>query len=572
MNELAEEIKARVDIVDLISEYVDLKRAGQNYKGLCPFHPEKTPSFIVSPSKQIFHCFGCHRGGNIFNFLMDYEKMSFRESLSYLAQKAGIRIENINSRNNLNKGLKESLYEIYKQTEIFYKENLKNSKQAISYLNERGLDSETIERFGIGYSRNEIDSLFKRLQSLDFSLEHIKASGLVYFGQKGVYDFFRNRLMFPIYDLQSRVIAFGGRTMSSSKEVPKYINSPDSFIFKKGELFYGLHMAKNFINQKGYVIIVEGYMDVITCHQHGFYNVVAPLGTALTSGQLRRLKRFCNNVLLVFDGDSAGVSATKRAIENCYAEGINVKILLMPPNQDPDSFIRRYGEDGFRRYMAKTNSPIEFLLKISGKSRLDAVRSALHAISLSPDRLQQEDSLRELSERSRINEITLRDELKSIRDRKIRTEEKKYTKIATNQNIDNISPQIKKEEEILLNIIFSAPLKAKGIIESLDCDLIEDPLVRGIFEKIRDVILSNSSVTLESLLSTFNNEEQRLITRLLLNYEIDTDLVDKTVEDCLMVLKLREIERQIKLAGDAGNIELLNSLLKEKMRIKKNKF
>jgi DNA primase len=562
MNSIVEDIKSRLDIIDLISEHVDLKRAGQNYKGLCPFHSEKTPSFMVNPSKQIFHCFGCHKGGDIFAFVMNYENMTFQEALSYLAQKAGINLENRSQKSEVRSGIKEGLFAIYKEALIFFRNNFKISKQALSYLKERGLNSETIEKFSLGYSKNAEydgnDAFFNHLKAKGFAMEHIKASGLVNFGEHGIYDFFRDRLMFPIFDHQGRTIAFGGRIMSGVKNMPKYINSPDSIIFKKGDFSYGLNFAKNNIIQKGYSIIVEGYMDAIMCHQYGFSNAIAPLGTALTPGQLKRLKRFSNKVLLVFDGDSAGIAATKRSIELCYAEGMIAKILLLPQGEDPDTFLRRHGEENFKKYMSKAISPVEFLLKVSGRSKLDAVRYMLQIMSSCPDSLQRDETIRELSDRSKINELTLREELKAAGQKRQKTE-------VRSQKSDILNPCINREEQMLLTIALSFPDRAALIANNIDPMIIEDPGIRGIFEKIK------KGLSMGKLLSVCDEEEQRLITMLSINTEIDEEYVEANVEEiiegCLKAIAMKRLERQIKSAGEAGDVKLLNSLLFEKKKL-----
>ncbi len=572
MNSAVDDIKARIDILDLISEHVDLKRAGQNYKGLCPFHSEKTPSFMVSPSKQIFHCFGCHKGGDIFAFVINYENMTFQEAVSYLAQKAGIKTEDFGGYSK-SKGIKESLFAAYKEALIFFQDNLKISKQAISYLKERGLNSDTIERFSIGYSINEKDSLFTRLKAKGFQLEHIKASGLVHFGESVAYDFFRDRLMFPILDLQERVIAFGGRIFSNAKNAPKYINSPDSIIFKKGESSYALNSAKNSITQKGYAIIVEGYLDAIMCHQYGFTNAIAPLGTALTPWQLRKLKRFSNKALLIFDGDAAGISATKRSLELCYAEGMIAKVSLLPQGEDPDTLLRKNGEETFRKYISKAISPAEFMLKVSGKSKLDAVRYMLQLISLCPDSLQRDETIRDLSERSKMNEMILREELKAAGNKKHKPAyASKVHKPEASVSGGALSGACaNKEEQILMNIALLFPEKAGVIAESIDSRIIEDPLIKGVLEKIKSITEGqDKTLSIENLLSTCNEEEQRLVTMLSITSEIDEDHIDESINDFLKAIAFKKLERQIKSAGEAGDVKLLNSLLFEKKRLSGN--
>ncbi|MEW6115557.1 MAG: DNA primase [Nitrospirota bacterium] len=559
---LIEEIKSRIDIVDVIGEHVDLKRAGQNYKGLCPFHSEKTPSFMVSPSKQIFHCFGCSKGGDLFTFIMDYESMTFQEALSYLADRAGVKIEQTRSDAARGRGIKENLLAMHKEALHFFRKNLLAAKHALAYLKERGLRDQTIEQFSIGYSTGEKEALFKHLTGQGFSAEHIKASGLVYFKEKDRHDFFRERIMFPIFDLQGRPIAFGGRTLSSSKSVPKYLNSPDNGIFRKGETCYGLHAAKNAIVQKGYTIIVEGYLDALTCHQYECSNTVAPLGTALTSGHLKKLKRFSNKVLLLFDGDSAGSAAAKRSLALLFAEGMVAKILTLPHGEDPDTFLRKFGSDHFKKYMSKATSSIEFLLKTYGKNKLDAVRHALSLITACPDALQKDEALRELSSWSGIAELTLRQELNKTGQKpggrqEIRLPEK------------HIVSTISREEKTLLNIIIASPEKSYALLRHLDGASIENPVLRGLFEKLAACIAEKkgAGVSLEHLMAQCTDRERELITQCSIDTAIDEAQIDEMIKGCLRVIALRDIERNIKAAGEAGDVQRLHALLDEKKRI-----
>ncbi|MCL4457043.1 MAG: DNA primase [Nitrospirae bacterium] len=562
MNSAVDDIKARIDILDLIAEHVDLKRAGQNYKGLCPFHSEKTPSFMVSPSKQIFHCFGCNKGGDIFAFVMNYENMTFQETVSYLAQKAGINIDTFKGDSRI-KGLKEGMFAIQREALAFFINNLKDSKNASAYIKERGLKNEIVEKFSLGYAKNEKDSLSNHLKAQGFPVEHIKASGLVNFGENGTYDFFRDRLMFPIFDLQGRTVAFGGRILSAAKNAPKYINSPDSVIFRKGELSYGLNLAKNAVTQKGYSIVVEGYLDVMMCHQYGFMNAVAPLGTALTSGQLKKLKRFSNKVLLIFDGDAAGVSATKRSIELCYAESMIVKILPMPAGEDPDTFLRRHGEDHFKKHLGRAVTPVDFLLKTSGKSKLDAVRHIMNLISLCPDPLQKDETIRELSEKSKTNELMLREELKNMGAKKQRAEDRGHKTDAPATS--------SREERLLLKIALSIPHKASSVVNGIDIEEVEDPVIKDIFKKIKTSMKNgsghNKGLSIERLLPICSDEEQNLITGLSMDAWIDEEHADESIAGCFKAIALKDIERQIKTAGEAGDVKRLHSLLFEKKKI-----
>ncbi|MEW5745180.1 MAG: DNA primase [Nitrospirota bacterium] len=570
---LIDDIKARLDIVDLVSEHVDLKRAGQNYKGLCPFHTEKTPSFMVSPSKQIFHCFGCSKGGDIFAFVMDYENMTFQEALSHLAGKAGISLERIKGGSSAAAALKEVLYALNREAMLFFQRLLASSGQARAYLEERGLSSGTVEHFALGCSAGDRDALLSHLKKKGFSPEQIKASGLVHFGERGAHDFFRERVMFPISDLQGKVIAFGGRTLSSSKSVPKYLNSPDSPIFRKGDTCYALHHAKQAIVQKNYTIIVEGYLDAITCHQHGFLNTVAPLGTALTAGHVHRLKRLSSNVLLLFDGDTAGAAAAKRSLELIFAEAMTAKVLMLPTGEDPDTFLRTYGPERFKFALSKAVSPVEFLMKLYGKKKIEAAKYALSLIPACPDALLRDETLREIASWSGLNEHAVREELKKIKPKPLASPYGARSSAGDARQELQPKRERRDEEEILLNIALSLPEKAPSIVRRLNPDTMEDTLARRVFEKMRTLMSddeSTSSLT-ERLLALCGNEERALITKHAVAPHIDQQYVDRNIEDCLDKVLLRGIEGQIKAAErdarETGDTKQLHALITEKRKL-----
>ncbi|MBF0328560.1 MAG: DNA primase [Nitrospirae bacterium] len=564
---LVEDIKARLDIVELISEHVELKRSGSNFKGLCPFHAEKTPSFMVSPAKQIFHCFGCSKGGDIFGFTMGYENMDFSETLSFLADKAGLNIDEYRGAKT-DKGIKENVLAAQVEALNFFRQNLSKSKQAKKYLEDRGVSEETAAVFSLGYTISDRDALYKKLKAKGLSDAHIKASGLVNFGERGPYDFFRDRLMFPIFDLQGKPIAFGGRTFSSSKEIPKYINSPDSPVFRKGETCFSLDKAKSAIVQKKYSVIVEGYLDAIMCHQHGIANVVAPLGTALTAGQVKRLKRFAEKVVLVFDGDSAGISATKRALSVVFGEGLQAKVLILPEGEDPDSYLKKHGAEKFRKLMAGALSPVNFLLKYSGSNRLDAVRLAIQSIAACADSLQRDELVRELGERSGVSELTLRQELKT-------TVQKTFKNSGQNRNSGRNETHIRadqtnKEELLLLNIMLTMPEKAYDILHGIEGGFIENTVIRAIFDKAAKFIKnkSQSANLTNALLDVCSDDERVMITKHSISHECDIEHADTAIEDCISKIKLREIEKKIKeaelKANETGDLKELSLLLTEK--------
>ncbi|HKN19275.1 MAG TPA: DNA primase [Dissulfurispiraceae bacterium] len=559
-----DEIKTKIDIVDLVAEHVDLKRAGQNFKGLCPFHAEKTPSFMVNPSKQICHCFGCGKGGDIFAFTMHYENMNFHEAVSYLASKSGIKIERFTNGPTCGKGTKESIFEIHKEALQFFKNNLSLSNGANAYLKERGLSSEIMETFSIGYSTSMRDPLFSYLKKQSFNPEQIKASGLVYFGENGVHDFFRDRIMFPIFDLQGRPVAFGGRKLSTSVNIPKYLNSPDHILFKKGESCYGINLAKNAITQKGYSIVVEGYLDAIMCHQHSFTNAIAPLGTALTAGHLKKLKRFSSKVLLLFDGDPAGTAATKRSLELIYTEGMSAKIVVLPENDDPDTFLRKHGADYFRQYIGKAVTPVEFLLKLYGRNKLDGVRYALSLIISCPDSLQRDETLRELASWSGIDELTLRQELKNSK----RPANHKGSEV---DGLQKRTGTISKEEQTLLSIIFSVPEKRHEILTHLDPEYMGSFTMQGLFEKVGSFLSKNKTDNLLSadFMALCSSDEQAVITKLSVDAEVAPEQVDAMIKGCLRTMAMKGIGRQIERAGKAGDEKLLFSLFGKKKLLQK---
>jgi DNA primase len=309
---ILEEIKSRVDIVNLISRYVGLKKSGQNWKGLCPFHSEKTPSFTVNEAKQIFHCFGCGAGGDVITFLMKYENVSFHEATGILAKDAGIPLpsENAGAKNlQRDEKIRNALFDACNYFEM----RLRESETALEYLRERGISEESAGLFRLGYAPAGWQNLLHYLRRAGHGDEVIQAAGLAVKGEKGLYDMFRQRVMFPIMSAGGNILAFGGRALADGKDprngsVPKYINSPETAVFRKSDTLFGLFTAKEAIRRENRVIIVEGYMDVIVCFQYGFRNVVAPLGTSLTSGHVRRLRNFTNDSVLVFDGDAAGKS------------------------------------------------------------------------------------------------------------------------------------------------------------------------------------------------------------------------------------------------------------------------
>lgn len=418
MSTPAEQVKDRIDIVEFIRQYLDLKPSGSNFKGLCPFHKEKTPSFMVSPSRRNFKCFGCGKGGDVFSFLELYEGMPFAESLRFLAEKAGVRLTydnaNVYSRKN-------RLYDLLNAAADFYESQLLNSKEAEParlYLERRGVLKVTRDNFMLGYSPNDWHAASVYLKQQKFTDEEIKAVGIAIPGARGYYDRFRGRLMFPICDEHGRIIGFGGRILEDREGEPKYLNSPETELYSKSSVLYALHKAKDSIRKEGYAILVEGYMDVIANHEVGITNVVSVSGTALTEPQLSLLKRFTGTVLLAFDMDEAGIAAAIRSYTIAVNFGMNTKIVQIPEGKDPDELIRK-NRAIWLKAIEKSDHILEYYFRIVLKKypvhtlqgKKQARDALLPIIASIPDSVEQSHFIERLSVLLRVSPDSLKDAL-----------------------------------------------------------------------------------------------------------------------------------------------------------------
>ncbi len=365
-DDIIEEVRQKNDIVDVVSQYVKLTRKGSSYFGLCPFHNEKTPSFSVTPGKQMYYCFGCGAGGNVFNFIMEYENYTFGEALKHLADRAGVELPKIEYSREVREKAQEraELLEINKQAAQYFYYQLRTEKGArgYQYLTGRGLSEETMRKFGLGYSDKFGGGLYQFLKSKGYGDDRLRESGLFNVDERhGMYDKFWNRVIFPIMDVNNRVIGFGGRVMGDGK--PKYLNSPETKIFDKSRNLYGLNVART--TRRKYLILCEGYMDVISMHQAGFTNAVASLGTALTSGHASLLKRYTQEVLLLYDSDEAGVRAALRAIPILREAGVNSRVVNLRPYKDPDEFIKNLGAEAFEERLEQASDSFMFRVSIA---------------------------------------------------------------------------------------------------------------------------------------------------------------------------------------------------------------
>ncbi len=455
-----EQIRNSNDIVSVISEHIILKKTGANHKAICPFHKEKTPSFVVSPEKQIFHCFGCGEGGNVFSFIMKYENISFFEALKKLADRAGIVLpeDAVSKQQDKSRDEKKLLYEINRCAADYYKECLQNSpsaKIAREYVKKRKLTRQIIDKFDIGYAPSTSCEMLKLIKEKGYSKELFKKAGLMVFSEKSGkwIDKFYNRIMFPITDNEGRVIAFGARAFDDA--VPKYLNSPDTPLFNKSKVLYGLNLAKKPIREKSRMIVVEGYMDVMTAHQYGFENTVATLGTALTEEHARIIPRYTEKVSIVYDSDAAGVNATLRGIGVLLDTNLSVTVSVFPDGSDPDSFLHSRGSDEFFKRIENGMEIVDYKIKIASDGvdinttggKISVASQVLPFLERLKNEIYQEEGIKKLSGAIKIPAHVLKEELK--RSRKSRPALKSRFEKINRQNI----AELKLENNLVLILL-----------------------------------------------------------------------------------------------------------------------
>ncbi len=584
--DIIERIRDQSDIVGIISEYVALKKTGQNYTGLCPFHTEKTPSFVVSPTKRIFHCFGCGVGGNVFTFLIKYNNLSFSEAMKTLASRLGIDLPS-------SKGFKEDVGEREQiarlnalAADYFHKCLLKDKEgeAARRYLDERGIGKETIKRFNIGYSLDSWDALARYLILQRASMSLAEKAGLIIKKDKGAgfIDRFRGRIIFPIHDILVRIIGFGGRVIDGS--MPKYLNSPETSLYTKGKSLYCIDKIKDAVKKEGYLIIVEGYLDAITLHQAGIENVVATLGTAVTSNHIQLIKRFTEDVFLIFDPDQAGIKATLRGLGGFIEGGLKVKVVSLPGGEDPDSFIRMYGKEAFIERIRKAERLLDFALKETLKgvekdieSKVKGAEEALNLIIKIPSSIERAHYIKRASEVLGIEEGLLLEEFKKKGEKKspvITLNRKVYTQIPGSKCLEKSASLKERAEEILIHLLLNNKIPPGEAVKEIELEDLIDPRMQKIFRGLLDCYNKTGTMKLSQLIEAETDETIICaITELSLR-EVDYDDINKTYRDCLYRIKntkikkeLEEIQKKILIAEKEDERELITHLLKEKQRI-----
>ena len=555
-DELLEEIRSRNDIIDVISQYVVLKRSGRNYFGLCPFHNEKSPSFSVSPDKQIFHCFGCGVGGNVFHFIMKIENVSFVESVQILAERAGIKLPTIgNYEDEKIAKLKAKVYDVNQFAAEYYHQNLykPTAKPGQEYIKKRKLDNNTLKSFMIGYS-GEFDELYKALRKQGFEDEEILASGLVNKSREGMYiDRYRHRIMFPIQDVRNRVIAFGGRVLDDSK--PKYINSPENIVYSKGRNLFGLNVAKK--NNPGTMkrlLIVEGYMDAISLFQRGITNVVASLGTALTDAQGRLLRKSTEQVILGYDADGAGQAAIVRGMEILKNMGCDIRVLQISGAKDPDEYVIKYGPDRFRKCMDDAISVVEYKVKnlkkelnldnTSDKIKfLNAIAKILSEVDNSMERevyVEKISKSYDISKEAIYAEINKKLYSNNSANPKVLEARPNIVRPKQEEKIDEFSA---RREQMLIYLLINYPKESLERIKSVvSLDDIKSEKNKNIISILYEKMSTNESV--ENILNWFEDNEIINYITGILAYDFELTDVEKGIEDVENVYKKNSLVKK----------------------------
>lgn len=573
---IIDEVRQSNDIVDVISQYVHLKRSGRNYFGLCPFHNEKSPSFSVSPDKQIFHCFGCGVGGNVFSFLSKIENISFIEAVQNLAARANITLPTLEGNNDSEKEeLKAKVYKVNEFTAEFYHQNLykPEAKPGQEYVKKRKLSNETLKAYKIGFSGKH-DELYKALKQQGFEDKEILESGLVNKNENGKYiDRYRNRLMFPICDIRGRVIAFGGRVLDDSK--PKYINSPENVVYSKGRHLFGLNVAKKSDLKK--ILIVEGYMDVISLHQRGITNVVGALGTALTQNQGWLLRRNSEQVILGFDSDGAGQTAILRSIEILQNMGCDMRILQMEGAKDPDEYIIKYGNARFQALMDKAISLIEYKVKILKKDlnlentsdKIKFLNEISKLISSVENNMEREVYIENIAKTYNISKEAIYAQVNKLKYSNVNNEKVlEKTRVVTKikKEVSNVSEKIKKREDTILSLLLDENYNVFEIIkQNVKAEDFKYEIDKKIAIKLYEEFKKGNS-NINSIIDKLSEEEQNHVTAILAeDYGIEN--TEKAIDDVLKNYekeKLNERKQEIiKLRGENLSKEEQESLLKE---------
>lgn len=581
-----EEIRSASSIVDVISEFVQLRKRGKNYIGLCPFHSEKTPSFTVSEEKQIYHCFGCHAGGNVFKFLMEFEKISFVESVQELAEKSGITLEFNDEGGEERQTEQEMLYDINTSVAKYFSNNLLHNDDgeiARKYFENRRIKVQTQRSFGLGYSLPGMDNLVNFLTENSHDIDKALALGLIGSSGNGrLFDKFSGRIIFPIFSPNGRVVAFAGRVLDPEQKTAKYLNSPESSIYIKGRTLYGLSLAKDEIRKLDRAIIVEGYMDLISLFQNGVKNVVAVSGTALTDEQVQLLSRYTKNVVLLFDADTAGIKASMRSIEILLKKNMDVKIASVPEGEDPDSFVNKYGREKFEEIIGKSRDFLEYQSEYYRKQGMfedpaktaDAIRELVKPVALITDELKRTLLIKNISKKFNLREKLLEEELGKIlkaisrdmvrdQERKARTRRDKdeMTVLSEGKPVE-ISESNLRNERAIVELLFNGGEEIiQYIFQHLTIDDLEIEIHRNLARLVYDALNAQEEIYAGALLDRIKNENEYnyLIELISDKFSVSRrweDISDSAGDKKLSMKYVKDVVKK-------KRIEILNKLIAE---------
>ena len=564
---IIDEIRDRTDIVTVISDHVVLKKVGKNFKGLCPFHSEKTPSFSVSPDKRIYHCFGCGVGGNVFKFLMEIQSISFPEVLKVLAERAGIPLPRNSSDHSTDPGHKEreSLRKLNEAATRYFQSLLKNPEGGLSarnYLTSRHFDAETLERYRVGWAAPTWKDLLTHVQQKSsVTQEQLLKSGLIIKKEDSstVYDRFRGRVIFPIKDLHSNIIGFGGRSINEEDQ-PKYLNSPETLLYQKSETLFGMDQAKQAIRKENQVILVEGYFDQMRAVQHGVEYVVATCGTALTAKQASMLRNHAETAILIFDSDSAGRSAAEKGFNILLEHGMNVKIVVLPDGQDPDSFIQEQGAESFlekiRNAKPFMESYIDALVRESpGQTPADKVKMAnqiLPLLAKIKNTVERSAWLEKFTSKTNIDDRNFLKELsKALTQNQPRMAETK----------SELAPLLNLEKH-LVHLILSDKETAQMVLLEVDPEDFSDPILKNIAQTCRQKIDNDEDLRIDQLLGQTEDPETRNVLSRLGLESVEFESPERTMKDCIgkfknihLKSKIKDLKLQRLDAAKAGQVE-----------------
>lgn len=580
-DDIISRVRDSIDIVDLVSGYVALKKTGKNHLGLCPFHSEKTPSFNVNPEKQIFHCFGCGVGGDAFKFLELQEGLPFPEAVKQLAGKAGISLPADSGSRKEDKRTEDerkALLAIIAEAVGYFRKELAGSAGSAArvYLNKRGVTDQIVQDFALGFARPEWDGLLRHLKQKGHGFGQMEKAGLIVKRSEGegYYDRFRGRIIFPIRDISGSVIAFGGRVMDDS--LPKYLNSPETPLYSKSNVLYCLDKAKDPARKQKYFIIVEGYLDAIACHQYGAQNAVATLGTALTEGHLRLMRRFAQNLVLIFDPDPAGVKAAMRGLDLFVSSGMKVNVVSLPDNDDPDTFLKKNGYEAFASCLKKSEKFMDFVLNqvvrsgqaVSIDEKVEKAGEMLGFIAKLPSGIERDHYLKRTAEALDLDETVLRQEMP------------RQTHGPAHHSAGEPAPVISKgrkpkAEEILVHLMLKDETIARSLQQRIQPQDFTDPLFRRAAAKIFEAISANPKCTVNAMCVEGDEELNNLISYYSV-LELVYDDPEKSCQDCVDLIKQQDPEKKMKqivkemkeaeARGDSATLVRLNEEQRELSR------